>query len=179
MNERFTRYLPTVAKFERRMENQDLLLRLFRLTDVPLLYALFESGGFSEEHSARSRSFISLFSFWRWLTAIFELIYVMVVRGDGDGNVIGFIGLYNITIYKSLTLSIGIFNKEHRGKGYGKQSVKLLLERLRENATVEKVYAEVSETKLGSLSFFQAMGFNVCGHHEKKFLLEKFLKEKA
>ncbi len=174
-----SRYMPVAAKFQHRIENTDLALRLLRWRDLALLYSIFASEVFLKESGAGFKPFSSLLTFWRWLVSVFHRFYVILMYREGRSTVIGFIGFYNVRVHKSLMLSIAIFAPEYRRKGYGRRSVGMLLDYLLKNNIVGRVAAEVPEADPRSLSFFHAMGFNVCGRDEDKLLLEKFLKEKV
>ncbi len=174
-----SRYMPVAAKFQRRIENTDLALRLFRWRDLALLFSFFGSEAFLKESDDGFKPSSSLLTFWRWLVSVFHLFYVILMYREGGSKVIGFVGLYDIRVHGSLMLSIAIFDPEYRRKGYGRRSVGMLLDYLLKNSIVERVAAEVPEDDLRSLSFFHAMGFNVCRRNENKLLLEKFLKDKV
>ncbi len=174
-----SRYMPVAAKFQRRIESTDLALRLFRWRDLTLLFSIFGSEAFLKESGAGVKPFSSLLTFWRWLVSVFHRFYVILMYREGRSTVIGFIGLYNVRVHKSLMLSMAIFDPEYRRKGYGRRSVGMLLDYLLKNNIVERVAAEVPEADLRSLSFFRAMGFKVCRRNENKLLVDNFLKDKV
>jgi RimJ/RimL family protein N-acetyltransferase len=176
MKSRLVKYLPSAAKFESCMEKDGLLLRLWRLSDIPLLHSLFSASGLLSEKSADRKNLFSLFFFRRRLSAAFQRIYLMVIQREKV--VIGFIGLYDIRIHHSLTVSITVFDSKYRGRGYGRGAVELLFSALQKASVVEKVFAEVSDANERSLSFFRNMGFAVCGSSNETLLLQMPVKDK-
>jgi len=104
----------------------------------------------------------SLLSFYRWLKATFQMVYVIEVKENGGNRVAGFAGLYNIRIGRSLWLSLTIFNPKDRKRGYGEQVLGLLLDHFQKNGAAETVYAEVLRTNVPSLCLLRKLGFEVC-----------------
>jgi len=69
-----------------------------------------------------------VFSFWFWLRATFQAVFVMEVEERGRRRIVGFAGLYGMKIGRSLWLSLAVFDPKDRRQGYGKQTIGLLLE---------------------------------------------------
>jgi len=150
-----------VVSFKRRLEEGGLILRLCRLRDLSILHSfitpeiLLEAGGIGH------RAFGSLFSFWIWLKMTFQMVYTIQVEELGSRRVIGFAGLYDMTVGKSLSLSLAIFDPTDRRQGYGKQAVALLIECLRKNGAARTVFVEILRKNVASLRFFRKLGFEL------------------
>lgn len=162
-----------IIRFERRIKNDATTLRLYRLRDMPVLYALFDSEIFSAADGAGSKLFGSSQSFWRWMIDTFHVVYVIEAVENSEPRIIGFVGLYNIEIGKRLWLSLTIFDPQDRQRGYGRQALALLLDLLKKSSLAEAVYGEVLKTNLPSLHFFRKIGFEICGQYPDRFLMEK------
>ena len=160
------------ANFKRHMENCGLTLRLYRLSDLPMLRSLFTPEIFLET-SGFELKVSSLLGFYKWLKATFQMVYVIEVEENGGHKTVGFAGLYNMKIGQSLWLSLAIFNPKDRKRGYGEQVLGLLLDHFQKNGAAETVYAEVLKTNVPSLCFLRKLGFEVSGCYEDSFILEK------
>ncbi len=123
----------------------------------------------------KGKPFGSVFAFWRWATTIFQVIYVIEAREAEGERAVGFTGLYNIVIGRSLWLSLWVFKPEDRRRGCGRQALGLILDYLQETRVAREMFAEVLRENISSFSFFKKLGFQVCGFHRDKLLLEKRL----
>jgi RimJ/RimL family protein N-acetyltransferase len=168
----FNLFAVRIANFKRRMENCGLALRLYRLSDLPMLRSLFTPEIFLET-SGFELKVSSLLGFYKWLKATFQMVYVIEVEENGGRRVAGFAGLYNMKIGKSLWLSLTIFNPKDRKRGYGEQALELLLDLLQRNGAAETVYAEVLKTNVASLCLLRKLGFEVSRCYEDSFILGK------
>jgi RimJ/RimL family protein N-acetyltransferase len=158
----FNLFAVRIANFKRRMENCGLTLRLYRLGDLPMLRSLFTPEIFLET-SGFGLKVSSLLGFYKWLKATFQMVYIIEVEENSGHKTVGFAGLYNMRIGRSLWLSLSIFNPKDRRRGYGEQVLRLLLDLLQENGAAETVYAEVLKTNVPSLCLLRKLGFEVCG----------------
>jgi RimJ/RimL family protein N-acetyltransferase len=162
-----------IIRFDRRIENDGITLRLCRVKDLPVLHALFDPEIFIEASGEENKVLSSSFSFWRWMSSTFQMMYVIEASIEGDHRVIGLIGLYKIIIGKSLWLSAAVFNPQDRRRGYGQIALGLLLESLRKKGMVQIVYGEIFKTNVASLGLCKKLGFEICGQNKNKFFMEK------
>lgn len=91
---------------------------------------------------------------------------------------------WNDRISRTVDIGISIF-PESQGKGIGKQSVKLLIVKLKNQFNVRKCYVHVLSCNIKSLSLFKKIGFKECGllsghfymngSHEDVLIFEMFL----
>lgn len=164
--------LVKIVNFKRRMETRGLTLRLYRLKDSPVLWSLFRTEIFLEASGLELKA-SSLPGFYKWLRTTFQVIYVIEIKENGGQRIVGFTGLYNMKIGKSLWLSLAIFNQKDRRQGYGTKALELLLDLLQKNGAAETVYGDVLKTNTPSLYFLRKLGFEICSEYEERFLLEK------
>ena len=164
-----------IINFKPRLENGGLTLRLYRLKDLPALLPLFTPEIFLEASGCVLKA-SSLLGFYKWLKTTFHVIYLIEIEENEGPRIVGFAGLYNMKMGKSLWLSLAIFNPRDRRQGYGTRSLELLLDLLQKNGAAETVYAEVLKRNMPSLGFLRRLGFEVCSRYEEKFLLEKIEK---
>ncbi len=168
-----------VVRFERRLEEGDLILQLCRLRDLPALASLITPEVLQEMSSVEFQSFHSLFSFFKWVITTFQVIYLIEVDENPGNRTIGFVGFYNMELGRSLRLSLTVFNPEDRRRGYGEKALKLLLNLLRENGAAEVVYAEILKSNVPSLRLCRKLGFEAKRFYQDRFLLEKDQKRKS
>ena len=168
-----------VVSFKRRLEEGGLILRLCRLRDLSVLRSLITPEILLEAGGTGHRGFGSLFSFWIWLKRTFHMVYIIKVEEMSSRRIIGFAGLYNIELGRSLRLSLTVFNPEDRRRGYGEKALKLLLKLLQENGAAEVVYAEILKSNVPSLRLCRKLGFEVKRLYQDRFLLEKDQKKKS
>ncbi len=150
-----------IMRLKRRMEDFDLILRFCRLRDLPRLRCLFKAEIFLQASAIETRPFNSLLSFRKWMKTNFQVFYVIEVKKDDRRRIIGFIGLYNIRIGQSVFLSLAIFNPGDRGRGYGRQSLEMLMDSFQKNGAVKTVAVEILKNNAPSLCFFRKAGFEV------------------
>jgi RimJ/RimL family protein N-acetyltransferase len=162
-----------IVRFKRCMKYRELILRLRRFRDLPVLYSLLTPEILLEASGIEPPAFGSLFFFWIWLKTAFHIVYVIEVEEMGNRRIIGFAGLYDMNIGQSLWLSLAVFNPKDRRRGYGKQTVGLLLECLQKNSAARTVFVEILRTNVASLRFFRKLGFEICKGYKDRFFLEK------
>jgi RimJ/RimL family protein N-acetyltransferase len=160
-----------IVNFKPRIENGGLTLRLCRLKDLFALLPLFTPEIFLEASGSVLKA-SSLLGFYKWLKTTFQVIYVIEIEESEGPRIVGFAGLYNMKIGKSLWLSLAIFKLKDRRQGYGTRSLELLLDLFQRNGAAETVYAEVLKWNMPSLRFLRRFGFEVCSRYEEKFLLK-------
>jgi len=154
------------------MEAGRLIFRLYRLRDLPMLHSLLTPEIFLEASGTELHTGSLLF-FYRWIRSRFQVVYVIEIEENNGSRIVGFAGLYNIKIGKSLWLSLTIFAPEDRRRGYGTKALELVLDLLKRNGAVQTVYAEVLETNITSLCFLRKLGFEVSRRYEDSLVLEK------
>lgn len=80
-----------------------------------------------------------------------------------DSVSVGCVDLFDFNP-KNRRIGLGILvDNKHRGKGYGKQAVKMATEFAVSSLEVRGVYAEVAEGNLSSQRIFEASGFEKTG----------------
>ena len=167
-----------IVSFKRCMKTGLLRLRLCRLRDLRPLYSLFTLEIFPEGEGSKSKP-ASLFSFYRWMKNTFQVIYLIEIEEKGGCRAIGFVGLYDMELGRSLRISLTIFSAEDRGRGYGEKALTLLLSILRENGAAEVVYGEILRSNVPSLHLCRKLGFKIKKLHQDRLLLEKDQKTKS
>jgi RimJ/RimL family protein N-acetyltransferase len=166
-----------IVDFKRRLETCGLTLRLYRWKDLLALLPFFTPELILEASGIEFKA-SSLFSFYKWLRSNFQVIYVIEIEENDGHRIVGFAGLYNMKIGKSLWLSLAIFNPRDRRRGYGTRALELLLDLLQKNSIAETVYAEVLQTNTPSISFLRNLGFEIPSQYGEKFLLRNQKKKK-
>jgi len=166
-----------IVNFKRCMESGSITLRVCRLRDLRALYSLLTPEIFPTAWSKNKPH--SLFSFHRWMKRTFQLIYLIEIEENGGRRIVGFLGLYNMELGRSLSLSLAVFHPEDRSQGYGEKALTLLLSLLQENGAAEMVYAEIFKNNVPSLRLCIKLGFKLKRVYQDRFLLEKNEKPKS
>jgi RimJ/RimL family protein N-acetyltransferase len=164
-----------VVRFPRRIATPALALRLARLWELPALYSLFSAEVFERSTGHPGRPFYSLLSFWRWLREFFCVVYLLELVEAGERRVIGFVGLSDLKIGRSVGVSMAIFDPADRRRGYGGQSLELLCCLLGTKAIARIASAEVRRDNPASLGFLRAVQFAVRGERDGLVTLERLL----
>lgn len=150
-----------VISFKRRLEEGGLIVRLCRLRDLSILHSFITPQILPEAGGIGHRASGSLFSFWIWLKSTFQMVYTIQLEEPESRRIIGFAGLYDMTVGKNSSLSLAIFDPADRRQGYGKQAVVLLMECLRKNGAARTVLVEILRKNVASLRFFTKLGFHL------------------
>ena len=160
-----------MVRFKGCMKKRSIILCLYRLKDLPALCSLFNRETSLVATGSEPKVFTSILSLWKWINTTFQVLYIIVVGENSRRRIIGFIGLYNIKLGRSLYLSPVLFDHRDKGHGHGRDALELLMDFLQADAVVKEVYAEVPKTNAQSLHFFRGLGFEVCGQRADSFLL--------
>lgn len=168
-----------IVRFKRRLEEGGVALQFCRLRDLPTFRLLISSKVFQDSASVPCQASCSLFSFLKWVMTTFQVIYLIEVDKHPRHRVVGFVGLYNMELGRSLRVSLTVFNPEDRSRGYGEKALRVLLDLLQENGAAEVVYAEILKSNVPSLRLCRKLGFEVKRQDPDRLLLEKEQKRKS
>ena len=84
---------------------------------------------------------------------------------------LGFIDLFEINFIKSQAgISILISNSENRSKGYGKLSVKKIIEYASKELKIKNLYCNISRDNMLSLNFFKSVGFKEISKNSNQYV---------
>ena len=139
------------------MEDGGIRLRPLKISDRCLISNVFKngdilrSGGMSEP---MSKSWISL---WWWIKKTYVRPYCI----EAESELIGFIGLYNLSPNGSAEISLAIFDKKNRRLGYGTRAFNLLTQNLKQYTP--EIRARVKEDNQAAVSFWAKLGFEELG----------------
>jgi RimJ/RimL family protein N-acetyltransferase len=97
----------------------------------------------------------SWFAVWWWIKGTFVCTYYIFV----DSRRIGFIGLNNLRLCKSVEISFFIFEQNMKHLGYGSKALILLAKNLRRFSFVDEIIAKVKVDNRVAISFYQKNGF--------------------
>ena len=97
----------------------------------------------------------SWFRVWLRMKTIFNLAFMI----DVDGKPVGFAGLYNLIPGQSAEMSLVIFDREKRRRGYGSRAVDLLVNNLQTHSIVKSIFVEYKSNNIGAQSFWSKCGF--------------------
>ncbi|NOY64236.1 MAG: GNAT family N-acetyltransferase [Nitrospirae bacterium] len=142
-------------KIPRIMVDGSLMLRPLRILDASFLTRGFKNEGILLIN-LRNRSLIPLWlSTWWWTKRTFLPAYCIVQ----DSKRIGFIGLYNLILGESAEVSLAIFEKDQRRRGYGTRAFNLLLHNLQRYSVVKRIFVKVRRDNRSALFFWKRLGF--------------------
>ena len=126
-------------RLDRWLGDSSLALHLYRIRELQALYSLFQPELFLKANGIGHGPSGSYLSFCLWIRITFQVVYVITVWGIDGPRIVGFAGLYNVQIGRSLGISLAIFKPEDRRRGYGRRTIELLLESLQANNVVNRV----------------------------------------
>lgn len=131
-----------------------------RLSPVRIFDARFIRSGFVSDDFLAANGLTrpitsSWFLMWWWIKKTFTFSYCILVNGRRAG----FIGLHNIQPCASAEMSLALFEKDMRRKGYGSRAFHLFVHDLEKQQIAEKIVVRVHEDNFISLSFCKKLGF--------------------
>ena len=133
-----------------------ITIRYMKISDGPFLRKqLAERDALSYTALSRPVS-ASWFSVWLKMKKIFNVAFIIVV----DVTPVGFIGLYNLVFGQSAEMSLVIFNKEQRRRGYGSRAFNLLAYNLRTYSMVRRIWVKYNSGNADARSFWSRSGFH-------------------
>lgn len=144
-----------IVRMPRCMKDCELMLRQLTIFDGPFLKAMLQSEDVVKSVGLRRQPSGSWVSLWWTMRKTFPLAYCI----ECDSKRTGFIGLYDIIPGESGRMSLVIFERTLRRKGYGCRSASLFMDMLKERRFVRKIFAEVDPDNHGSLAFWRKIGF--------------------
>jgi ribosomal protein S18 acetylase RimI-like enzyme len=97
-------------------------------------------------------------SLWWWIKKTFDLSRII----EHDGAVIGFIGLYDLRVNTSAKMSLVIFDREQRNRGYGSRAFHILTGQIMTSLHLQKIFVEVEKDNISGLAFWRRCGFHEC-----------------
>jgi RimJ/RimL family protein N-acetyltransferase len=143
------------ARIPRYIEDGDMRLRLVSLSDAPFLCEGLKNHGISLESGFRNTGPLSCLSVWWWIKKTFAIVYCIEINSER----IGFIGLYNLLPRESAEITLVIFDRNMRRKGYGSRAFNLFSQTINTKSLAEMIIVKVKEENHISASFWQGLGF--------------------
>lgn len=130
-------------------------LRPLRVFDGPFMTELLKDNDILSASGVSRPVFRSRFMFWWWLKKTYVLLYCIEV----DSTCIGFIGLYDLKLGESATVTLMICDKRSRRLGYGTKAFTLFMQNLQRYPLIKKMIVMVKTDNHASLSFWTKLGF--------------------
>ncbi len=138
----------------RRMNHGNLALRQLRMSDGRFLSEVMSRHDILESGAAGKPGRSSWIFFYWWLRKTFFAAYCI----EHNGQVIGFIGLFNLVPGESAEISLVLFDPVLRRRGYGTRAFQLLAgSPILELANT--LIARVRKDNLSAHSFWSKLGF--------------------
>ena len=163
-------FLPILfLRVPRQMEDGGIRLRLLRISDGSVINSglrdgdILRSAGLAEPIS---KSWISL---WWWLKKTYILPYCI----EAGSELIGFIGLHKLSREGSTEISLAIFDKKNRRRGYGTKAFNLLTQNLKRCPPEIRVKVRIDNQ--AAVSFWSRLGFKELGSLEDMKLMSMHL----
>lgn len=87
--------------------------------------------------------------------------YSFAIRSIDKDDMVGYIELSNIQWWNGVAnLGIGIGETKHRGSGYGKEAMKLILDFAFEELNLHRIQLNVFSYNKGAISLYEKLGFS-------------------
>jgi RimJ/RimL family protein N-acetyltransferase len=153
-------YSPRVAGpfhvyIHRRLTENNIRLRPVRMFDAFFMRSGFVSDDFLAANGLTRPITSSWFLIWWWLKKTFAFSFCILVNGKRAG----FIGLHIMQPCASAEISLALFEKDMRQKGYGSRAFHLFMHVLEKHPIAEKIVVRVDKDNFISLSFWKKLGF--------------------
>lgn len=87
----------------------------------------------------------------------------LMIEDAKNGTQIGCIDIYDYDAFNSRAGFGILIDEKHRGQGYAKNAIKLLLDYCFNSLLLNQIYALVLTTNITSLFLFESIGFERCG----------------
>ncbi len=168
----------TLVKLPRALSAGSLRLRWRRCRDLPELYRLLRPEVFATASGVACPPFSSCWSFCLWICRTFPLLYVVELGAARQRRLVGFVGLYRLDPGRRVHCALVLFQPADRRRGYGRQTLALLLQALQSHQVVKTVRVEVVQGNEAALRFWQHVGFAVRAHNTDTVILEKPVAER-
>lgn len=163
-----------IRRLPRVIKGDKVTLRLYRLNDLRILQRCSRAVDTTPGLHAFGCSTDTLWSFQRWIGRTFQILYLIIdPNADQPSSIAGYIGLYDIRLGEDLTLSIGIFDPQHRGIGLGRKAMELLLQAMADCRAAQTIQVEILHSHVQSLAFFKQLGFDIRRQSERALLMTK------
>jgi ribosomal protein S18 acetylase RimI-like enzyme len=134
-----------IGRMPRRVEAGDIAMTSFSIHHLPLVQPVLRDMGWSGS---------SFLTWWR-LRRLFAFFYLIEILGRPAG----ILGVYNFKPGASAEISLVIFDKALRCRGYGKKIFSLAASILCRHAAVKRVTVMIDPDNTAALSFWTALGF--------------------
>lgn len=146
-----------VCRMPEIMTDGAVKLRPLRIYDGRLLLSGLNRQDILKANAVSSLSACRV-SLWWWIKKTFDLSKII----EHGGAVIGFIGLYDLRINASAKMSLVIFDREQRNRGYGSRAFHILAGHIRTSLHIHKILVEVEKDNISGLAFWRRCGFHEC-----------------
>jgi RimJ/RimL family protein N-acetyltransferase len=143
------------ARIPRHVEDGNMRLRLLSLFDTPFLCDGFRSQEISDASGFRNTPALPWLSVLWWIKKTFSIVYCIEFNSER----IGFIGLYNLQPGESAEITLVIFDKSMRRKGYGSRAFNLFSQTINRKSLAEIIILKVKADNHISISFWESLGF--------------------
>ena len=143
------------TRVPRCIEEGDIRLRFPGREDGPLLAGGLEDAGLLPQGYLTGRGLLSWVYLRWWIRKTFILSYIIEV----GSRPIGVAGVCDIQPGESAEITVLIFKKGDRRRGYGGRTVAICTEALKRSFSIKRMVAEVESKNIASLSFLKKTGF--------------------
>ena len=134
-----------IGRMPRRAEAGDIAMTSFSIRHLPLMQPALRDMGWSGS---------SFLTWWR-LRRLFAFFYLIEILGRPAG----ILGVSHFKPGASAEISLVIFDKALRHRGYGKKIFSLAASILSRHASVKRLTVMVDPDNTAALSFWTALGF--------------------
>jgi ribosomal protein S18 acetylase RimI-like enzyme len=158
-------FLPIFLRVPACMEDGVIRLRPLTIFDGCIISNSFKNGDILRSGGPAEPISKSWLSLWWWLKRTYVLLYCI----EAGSEIIGFIGLYNLSRDRSAELSLGIFDSRNRRLGYGTKAFNLLTQNLKRYP--REIRVRVRTDNQTAISFWSKLGFKeVINIHDMKVM---------
>ena len=151
-----------------RLTENNIKLRPVSIFDSRFIHSGFGSYDFLTANGLKQPITSSQFLTWWWIKKRFVFSYCILVKGKRAG----FLGLHNMQPCLTAEISLALFEKDIRRKGYGSRAFRLFADDLQKHNFVKKIVVRVTKDNFVSRSFWEKLGFEEVKRNDGAIVLQ-------
>ena len=136
-------------------------------------YYVWMNNSYIINNIGRSDKITSEFSNKEWFDkTLKDEKYVLSIINNADNSLIGCCGFNDVNfVHRTCEIYIYIGEDDARGKGFGKESLNLMIEYAFNILNMHSVFIKVFEFNNVALNLYKSVGFKVIGRRRKNYYL--------
>ena len=139
----------------RPLAEDNIRLRPVRIFDAPFIHSGFVHDDFLAANGLTRPITSSWYLLWWWIKKRYLFSYCILINGKRAG----FLGLHSMQPCSTAEISLVLFEKGMRRKGYGRRAFNLFVHDLAKHKSVRKIVVRIAKDNFIYLPFCKKLGF--------------------